>query len=332
MVLKFVVCRGLVHGVSQCRRFRSTQVFSALSVVFSLTLVAASQASQNWDAPIDCGAQHRGLPPYKEVAKSFDYDAKLPLDVRVLGSAQENGIEIQSIEFAGLNGARCSAALVIPSRGEKFPAVVWLGSGDKDWEPYAMEFSKLGAISFLLDDCSKGSVYDAKELHRDEIQNVVNVRRAVDILSARSDVDRDRIAFVGHSGGSMLGADAVAVDKRFKAAVLESGLQGFTYHICTSPHPFAVDIRRRLDGQLPQYVAELAPLDAILYIGHAAPTALLFQSGTLDAGVPKSDAEAFFDAASEPKRLIWYGTGHEMKLPSVTKDRTEFLKQELGMP
>ena len=83
----------------------------------------------------------------------------------------------------------------------------------------------------------------------------------------------------------MLGADAVAVDRRFKAAVFESGLQGLTYHICTSPHPFAIATRKELKERLPEYVSTLASLDAIHYVAHEGPTVLLFQSPRLDQGV-----------------------------------------------
>jgi hypothetical protein len=47
----------------------------------------------------------------------------------------------------------------------------------------------------------------------------------------------------------------------------------------------------------------MAPLDAILYVGHAAATRLLFQSARFDEAIGRSDAQAFFDAASKPKQL-----------------------------
>jgi cephalosporin-C deacetylase-like acetyl esterase len=175
------------------------------------------------------------------------------------------------------------------------------------------------------------SITEPHKYYAEQVQTVLDVRRAVNILSARNDIDRHRIAFVGHSGGALLGADAVAVDKRFTAAVFECGLQGFTYHIRTSPNPFAIEVRNELKDQLARFVSVLAPLDAFLYVGHAAPTALLFQSGRLDEGVTSSDAKALYDAACEPKQLKWYDIGHKMTLPAVSKDRTECPKKELKM-
>jgi cephalosporin-C deacetylase-like acetyl esterase len=296
----------------------------------SVALIAAGPGDK-WENPADCSAARKNLPPYSELVKALRYDTEAPVVVDVLSNRDDGTVKVQDIEFDTGGGLKCSGLLIAPDRSGRYPGVIWLGSGDKEWEPDAIEFSKLGAVSFVLDYCAEVAVVDAHPFFQQRLQTVINVRRAVTILSARKDVDRRRIAFVGHSGGTVFGADAVAVDKRFKAAVFESGLQGFTYHICTSPHPFAVGVRKQLKDRLLSYVSVLAPLDAILYVGHAAPTALLFQSARLDEAVPQSDAKAFFDAASEPKQLKWYDTGHKMGLPAVTKDRTEFLKKELGM-
>jgi uncharacterized protein len=212
-----------------------------------------------------CGLRRRAKKPaaYSELVKAFRYDSKTPVAVDVLSNSDDGNLMVQTIEFDAGGGQKCSAELIFPDRSGRYPGVVWLGSGDKDWEPYAIEFSKLGAVSILPDWCGNASAVDARAQYRDRIQMVINVRRAVDILSARKDVDCNRIAFVGHSGGTILGADAVAVDKRFKGAVFEVGLQGFTYHICTSPYPFAVGVRKELRDQLLPYVDVLAPLDAI---------------------------------------------------------------------
>jgi len=278
----------------------------------------------------DCSSYRTKLPTYAELVKLFHYDVRAPLALKVLSTSDDSGVTVQSIEFAIAHGsAPCSATPAVPKRLGQLPAVVWLGSGDKDWTPYAIEFSKQGAISLALDNCGNAPVSDAKGFYDNEIRAVIAIRRGVDVLYARKDVDRKRIAFVGHSGGAMLGADTVAVDGRFKAAVFEGGLQGLSYHVCNSPHPYAVGIRKQLGDALPEFIATLAPLDAILYVGHEAPAALLFQSARQDKGVPSSDAQAFFDAASAPKQIIWYDTGHAMKLPEVDRDRTEFLKKQL---
>jgi cephalosporin-C deacetylase-like acetyl esterase len=63
----------------------------------------------------------------------------------------------------------------------------------------------------------------------------VDLRRAVDLMLSRSDVDKSRIAYVGHSYGAMLGGILTAVEKRIKTFVLLGGLARTTHHIRTSP-------------------------------------------------------------------------------------------------
>ena len=318
-------------GAAVTRRDYRRRMATATLSIIALALIAADPGNK-WEQPADCRAARQSLPPYSQLVKIFQYKAEIPPPVNVLSTSDDGFLTVQTIEFDADHGLKCSGELIFPDRKGRYPAVVWLGSDDKQWEQYALEFSKLGAVSILPDWCGNASPGNAQAYYQDHVMMTVNVRRAVDILSSRGDVDLKRVGFVGHSGGTMIGAVAVAVDKRFKAAVLEVGLQGFTYHVCTSAHdPFAIGTRKELGDQLMSWVTVLAPLDSILYIGHEAPTVLLFQSARLDQGVPTSNAQAFFDAASEPKQLKWYDSGHKMELPEVTKDRTDFLRKELRM-
>ena len=59
-----------------------------------------------------------------------------------------------------------------------------------------------------------------------------------------------------------MGIDAVASDRRFKAAVFEVGLPGMSVHLRTAPIPFAADIRKRLGPQLDSALSLIEPLDA----------------------------------------------------------------------
>jgi dipeptidyl aminopeptidase/acylaminoacyl peptidase len=150
-------------------------------------------------------------------------------------------------------------------------------------------------------------------------------------LLKRSDIDARRLGFVGHSYGALMGVDAAAADRRFKAAVFEVGLPGMTMHIRTAPIEFAQRIRKKFGPQLNSVLSKIEPLDAIHYVGSLEPTALLFQSARLDPGVPEEQARAFFDAASQPKTLKWYDTGHEVVDIAAISDRARFLDAQLGL-
>ena len=64
---------------------------------------------------------------------------------------------------------------------------------------------------------------------------VVCIRRAIDLLLARPDIDPSRVGYVGHSYGGNAGAVLTAVDKRIKTFVLVGLTARYTRHIAESP-------------------------------------------------------------------------------------------------
>jgi fermentation-respiration switch protein FrsA (DUF1100 family) len=82
--------------------------------------------------------------------------------------------------------------------------------------------------------------------------------------------------------------------------------------------------------QLQKAFAIVDAVAAIHYASHAAPSALLLQNGTKDAGVPRDSGERLHRVASEPKTLRWYEAGHGLNQQAVL-DRAEWLRQQLGL-
>ena len=60
-------------------------------------------------------------------------------------------------------------------------------------------------------------------------------------------------------------------------------------------------------------VLALAPLDPVRYIGAASPRPVLLQFGRSDHYVPEAQANEFFAAAREPKKILWYDASHGLK-------------------
>ena len=55
------------------------------------------------------------------------------------------------------------------------------------------------------------------------VQQVQDLRRAIDYIQTRPDIAADRLAFFGVSGGAALGPIPLALEDRLKAAVLADG-------------------------------------------------------------------------------------------------------------
>jgi dienelactone hydrolase len=132
-------------------------------------------------------------------------------------------------------------------------------------------------------------------------QGVVDLRRALEVVSAHPEVDGSRAGYVGFSLGAMLGALFCAHDPRIRAAVLAIGGGGMG--------PEAVD--------------------PVHHIGLFAPRPLLFVNAEQDTRVPRARAEALHEAAGEPKRILWFDSGHADLPGAALKAIWHFLRQHL---
>jgi dienelactone hydrolase len=75
------------------------------------------------------------------------------------------------------------------------------------------------------------------------VQAVVDLRRGLDLLLARPDVDPQRVAYVGHSYGAQWGAILAAEDRRMKTAVLIAGVPDVEAMFLESEDPELVGLR-----------------------------------------------------------------------------------------
>ena len=63
----------------------------------------------------------------------------------------------------------------------------------------------------------------ASEFRDEAIQRSKDLRRSLDYLETRSDIDHNRLAFYGFSWGGVEGSISLALESRFKTAVLADG-------------------------------------------------------------------------------------------------------------
>jgi dienelactone hydrolase len=273
------------------------------------------------------------------LAAMYQYDRSAPLDIQMTETAAHTRYRLFSISFALPHAApaqvsplKMAGFLVAPGGPGRKPGIVWMHSqGAIDFLGNAVLMAKAGAVSLLVGEAD-GLKGGTAELARDQlIADVIGLRRVVDVLQSRADVDPSRIAIVGHSSGAMMGAVAISIDDRFRAAVFEAGLLGMGVHIATSPGTWAQGVRKELGDQLPHYLEAISVVDDKHYIGHAPAIPKLFQSARYDPGVPLKHSEDFFNAASQPKELRWYETGHEVDDLGAISDRVRFLARNLRL-
>lgn len=310
------------------------------------TIIAASAAFL-WFVVLSVrGATASGPPPVLAEAKLFDYDAKAPLDVEERLLREEGSVEIRDVTYASPKGGRVSAYLVVP-KGAKAPfagiAFGHWGAGNRtEFLAEAIVYARAGAVSILIDypwtrpapwRRPRGAGLSEPEKDRDgSIQAVVDLRRAFDLLLSRSDVDPKRIAYVGHSFGAQWGAILAAVDRRMSTAVLIGGAPDLAGIVLESNEPDIIELRKAIPKeQLDRYFELLGPLDAIRYVGRAAPISLLFQFARFERYFNESAMKRYYAAAGEPKSERWYPTGHELNDLQAFADRSEWLQKQIGI-
>lgn len=280
---------------------------------------------------------------FSKLRRMFDYDRKMALDVREVGVEIKDGIQVHDISYASPKGGRVTAYLVVPPGKGKFAAVIFMHMRPGSRTVFldeALTYARMGVVSLLIDAPfsrageSKRDFDPAvthPEIDRDiYIQTVVDLRRGVDLLVSRHDIDRKRIGFVGHSFGAHTGVLLASVEKRIKAYVIMAGAPSLTEFLRTSMVPGIVEVRNTLTkSQQENYFSILATVDPINYVSHIAPSALLFQFGKRDTYPTEESATRYSQAASSPKFIEWYDAGHALN-DEARRDRALWLQKQLG--
>lgn len=281
------------------------------------------------------------LIPYDDVIHLFDYNSSQPLDVKEATVKQQAGIAVHDLSYASvITNERVSAYLVVPpGKGPSaglfagpFAGVVfmhWLGNvnGNRDeFLDEAVALAQQGVTSILIQGRFPWSV-TPHDLAADQtaiVDQVIDLRRAFDLLLAQPDVDAQRIGYVGHDFGAMYGGILADVDKRAKAYALMSGTATFSDWFLTYWAP-----AQGAQGRL-AYTQAMRVFDPIYHVAHAAPAALLFQFANSDRFIRKAVAQQFYDASSQPKSINWYDAPHELN-DQARADRATWLSEQLGL-
>jgi len=277
-----------------------------------------------------------------ELRRMFDYDQNAPLDIKEVSVINRNGVRIHDITYASPKSGRVTAYLVVPAEKGRFAGVVFghWGLGTRtEFLPEAMLYARAGVVSLLVDDLdvrpapwrrsAPGSEPEA--VRNNFIQSVVDLKRGIDLLRARSDVDPNRIAYVGHSAGAHWGAILSAIDRRQQTVVLMAGVPSETTILLESDDPDYVRFRETTPKeQLDKYFKTVVSLDAINYVPHAAPTPLLFQFARFERYFNEVSMQRYAKAASEPKQVLWYDAGHELNDLQPLIDRAKWPQRYIG--
>ena len=255
-------------------------------------------------------------------------------DLRVAGKRSQDGIESQLLVMQTPFGYRRVAALFRPEGEGSFAAILyshWYEPESRDsnrsqFEEEAKEMARSGAICLLIETLWSDPDFFIKRTQEDDGQNsieeVVNTRRAMDLLLSQPYVDSKRFAFVGHDFGGMYGVLAGSLDQRPTHYVVMAATPRFPDWYLYAP---------KLEGEAREaFIRQMSEIDPIEHVPNLSPSNIFFQFAMDDPHVPKERAQKFFAAAKEPKEMKWYEAGHGLN-PAATVDRKAWLKDRLGL-
>ena len=176
---------------------------------------------------------------FAAILRQYAYD-KTPLDARVEGTddSAEDWVREKVTFDPAYDGERMIAYLFLPKRGvPPFQTVVFFpGSGaifetsSADLTPGSRDYILKSGRAFVhpiytstyeRGDELTSDYGDESVFFKDHsIKWAQDLRRTVDYLETRDDIDVSRLAYLGYSWGAQLGPIMTVVEPRFKASVL----------------------------------------------------------------------------------------------------------------
>ncbi len=296
------------------------------------------------------------LPPPADAQEAlrlsyYNYDRDLALNP-ALKPLDANAVRVRyGLTYDSAHDQRVSALLALPRKfAAPYPVVLLVhGSGGNKDTSYIQWASEMltarGYATLSLDSQYHGGrarPHRSGEIHMPDsytmrdawVQSVVDLRRAVDYLATRADIDNAKIGYLGFSQGAMLGAVFGGVEPRvacFCLAVPGGGLVNIVknidrYPVLKAHWPIHVtpDVLKKVED-----IANVT--DPVYYVGRIAPRSLLIIVAKNDEIIPPEASEALIAAAhaKEPEQVKRWASGHVLN-PNALFDVRAFFVANLG--
>jgi predicted esterase len=190
----------------------------------------------------------------------------------------------------------------------------------------AVDLAGVGVVSLLIDTMwSDPQWFMRRDPATDlghSIEQIKELRRALDLLASRPGVDPARLYYVGHDFGAMYGAVVAGLEaRRLKGFVFMAGTKSFSDWFLLAP-------RRSDEGQRAQVIAQTGSIDPPRYLAMPTSLPMLFQFANQDKFVSRASADAIIAAVRAPKDVQWYDAAHELNA-EARRDRIVWLKRHI---
>jgi|TARA_B110000037_G_scaffold128124_1_gene145635 cephalosporin-C deacetylase-like acetyl esterase len=256
-----------------------------------------------------CGTK-KSLP----VSKYYQYDKEMQLQDTISFESETDTHKLYNVTYRSVNYKKVTGLLSVPKNTDKpTPVIILLhGAGDRktvDYIAYGNQFfTKKGYAVFRIDISKHGDrIEDKYKLSfsgktrywsREIItQTVFDLRRAVDFIETRNELDASKIGFLGISLGGITGTVFCGVEKRVKVPVivLAGGQLNLRYG------------KKALGSDAKDYTSIIEPKN---FVKQIAPRPLLMINAENDEIIPPIMSKLLYQEAKKPKNIIWYPAKH----------------------
>jgi len=226
------------------------------------------------------------------------------------------------------------ALLTIPNGAKQpLPVVILLhGLGDRktvDYIEFGHQYLVDHGFAVLRIDIANHGVRKEKDYKfnltdgyrywtRDIItQTVFDLRRSIDLLETRDDVDASKIGYYGISLGGIIGTIFCGVDDRVKAPVI--ALAGGNLSLM-----FGIDALKEDTKDF------FSIIDPINFVENISPRPLLMVNSENDEVIAPMTSKLLFSKANEPKEIKWYPSKHrDLPIDKAFSDGVELYNKYL---
>ena len=278
---------------------------------------------------ISCGGD-KELP----VALYYEYDHDLPLLDSVRPLADSTDHSLFYITYQSVHDEKVTALLSLPKKAEQpLPCIILMhGLGDRKTVDYIeagnqylldagyavlrLDISNHGdRLKYDYDfDLTDGYRYWTRDLIT---QTVFDLRRAVDFIQTREELDHQRIGYYGISLGGIIGTIFCSVEERIEVPVIV--LAGGNLNLMFGKEAFSGDTKNYL-----------SIIDPINYVAQISPRPLLMINAENDDVVPPITSKLLYKAAKKPKEIIWYpAKHHDIPIDKVYPDGIQWFDRYL---
>ncbi|MBL7092829.1 acetylxylan esterase [candidate division KSB1 bacterium] len=268
-----------------------------LLLLATLSLIVACAGKQ--EIPID---------------RYYEYDFSFPLEDSVWVEKETDRYITYYVTYRSVHESIVTGLLTIPKNIQTpMPAIIFVhGIGDykdRDYMEWGHKYMVDSSYAVLrIDVANHGDRkihdydYDFVEGYRYWTRNMItqtvfDLRRAVDFLGKRPEIDSNRLGYFGISLGGIIGTVFCGVDKRIKVPVI--ALAGGGLNLVFKLKAFSEETK-----------IYFSIFDPINFVDKISPRPLLMLNASNDEVVPPITSKLMYKKAGEPKKIIWYPTKH----------------------